>query len=98
MSDNNELIKQIKAFFEEETKRDKQVDEFSNDVINLAYQKLSTNIQELIQEEEDPIVLSELLKSFLDVTNMVKDKNTSKQQIMLKFFEQLNKYEQSRYY
>lgn len=96
---NDELIKQIKKFFEDEAiRRDNPVNKFSDDVINLAYQKISANLQDIIQNEEDPAVLAELLKSFLDVSQMIDNKGLQRQQTLLKLFEQLNKYEQSRYY
>lgn len=99
MSSNEELIKQIKQFFETEAlKENDTVKLFSKDVISTAYQKLSANIQDAIQNEEDPVVISEILQSFLNVTKMVDEQGLQKQQLLLKLFEQLNKYEQSRYY
>ena len=96
---NEELIKQIRQFFETEAlNKDNPVNIFSDDVISYAYQKLSANMKDVIQSEEDPAVLAELLKSFLDVTKMVDEKGLQKQQLLIKLFEQLNKYEQSRYY
>lgn len=96
---NEELIKQIKTFFEKEAlNKNNIVNQFSGDVINLAYQKLSANIQDMIQNEEDPLVIAEMLKNFLEVTKMVDEKGLQKQQLLIKLFEQLNKYEQSRYY
>lgn len=96
---NEDLIKQIKTFFEKEAlNKNNIVNQFSGDVINLAYQKLSANIQDMIQNEEDPLVIAEMLKNFLEVTKMVDEKGLQKQQLLIKLFEQLNKYEQSRYY
>lgn len=96
---NAELIKKIKDFFDNEiAEQDDAVTSFSNDVIDLAYQKISANLQNIIQAENDPMVLSELLQNFLQVTKLVDERNLPKQQIMLKFFEQLTKYEQSRYH
>lgn len=95
----NDTIKQIKEFFETEAlNKESAVNLFSNDVINLAYQKLSANIQEAIQNEEDPFVIAEMLKNFLEVTKMVDEKGLQRQQMLIKLFEQLNKYEQSRYF
>lgn len=96
---NEELIKQIKQFFEKEAlSKNKELKQFSDDVVNLAYQKLSANIQDMIQNEEDPMVLAEILQNFLNVTKMVDERGLQKQQLLIKLFEQLNKYEQSRYY
>ena len=97
--DNQELLNKIKEFFEQESLRKADiVNQFSEDVIKTAYQKLSVNLTDIIQNEEDPMVISELLQNFLNVTKMVNEKDLSKQQIMLKFFEQLSKYEQNRYF
>lgn len=97
--DNQELLNKIKEFFEQESLRKTDiVNQFSEDVIKTAYQKLSANLTDIIQDEEDPMVISELLQNFLNVTKMVNEKDLSKQQIMLKFFEQLSKYEQNRYF
>lgn len=97
--DNQELLNKIKEFFEQESLRKTDiVNQFSEDVIKTAYQKLSVNLTDIIQNEEDPMVISELLQNFLNVTKMVNEKDLSKQQIMLKFFEQLSKYEQNRYF
>lgn len=95
--DNNDLIKKIKTFFEKEANRDKTLDTFSNDVIDLAYQKLQNNFKDVIQTEEDPMVIMELLKNYLEVTKLVNEKDLPKQQYLLKLFEQLSKYEQNRY-
>ena len=43
-------------------------------------------------------VIAELLKSFLETTDMIEKKGLQRQQVLIKLFEQLNKYEQSRYY
>lgn len=99
MSSTTELIKKIKQYFEEElVKQNDATTQFSNDVVNLAYQKISANLQDIIQNEDDPMVLSELLQNFLQVTKMVEERNLPKQQIMLKFYEQLTKYEQNKYF
>lgn len=96
---NEDLIKQIKSFFEEENlKKNNVINQFSDDVIQLAYQKLSAGIQDMLVNEEDPMVISELLQNFLDVTKKIDEKGLQRQQILIKLFEQLNKYEQSRYY
>lgn len=99
MNDTKELIKQIKEFFEEETiNKENITKQFSNDVIALAYQKMSANVQDMIQNEEDPLVIAEVLKNYLEVTKMVDENGLQRQQVLLKLFEQLTKYEQSRYY
>lgn len=99
MSSNEELIKSIKSYFEKELDQQNNITNiFSEDVIKLAYAKISENIQDVINSEDDPLVLTEILKNYLELTKTIKDKDTQKQQIMLKFFEQLNKYEQSRYF
>lgn len=96
---NADLIKQIKTFFEEESiKNSDMVEQFSKDVIITAYQKLTANLTDMIQNEEDPMILSEMLKNFLEVTEAVENRNLPRQQLLLKLFEQLTKYEQSRYY
>lgn len=97
---NEELIKQIKQFFEKEAlSKNKELKQFSDDVVNYTYQKLSANILDTIRNnEEDPMVLAEILEKFLNVTKMVDERGLQKQQFLLKLFEQLNKYEQSRYY
>lgn len=96
---NSDIVKQIKQYFEKEALNENSPTKlFSNDVINLAYQKLSASMKDLLENEEDPAVLSELLKSFLEVTEMIDNKDNQKHQVLIKLFEQLNKYEQSRYY
>lgn len=96
---NEDLIKQIKSFFEEENlKKNNVINKFSDDVIQLAYQKLSAGMQDMLANEEDPMVISELLQNFLDVTKKIDEKGLQRQQVLIKLFEQLNKYEQSRYY
>lgn len=96
---NEDLIKQIKSFFEEENlKKNNVINKFSDDVIQLAYQKLSAGMQDMLVNEEDPMVISELLQNFLDVTKKIDEKGLQRQQVLIKLFEQLNKYEQSRYY
>lgn len=96
---NEDLIKQIKSFFEEEKlKKNNVINQFSDDVIQLAYQKLSAGMQDMLVNEEDPMVISELLQNFLDVTKKIDEKGLQRQQVLIKLFEQLNKYEQSRYY
>lgn len=96
--DTQSLIKKVKEFFEQENNKDTTLDTFSDEVIKTAYQKLQTNFQETIQVEDDPMVITELLKNYLEVTKMINEKDLPKQQYLLKLFEQLNKYEQSRYF
>lgn len=99
MSNNEDLVKQIKQFFEQEAlNKESPVNKFSTDVINLAYQKLSANVTNMIQNEEDPMVISEILQNFLSVSKMIDEKGLQRQQMLIKLFEQLNKYEQSRYF
>lgn len=99
MNDTKDLIKQIKKFFEEEAiNKENVVQQFSNDVVALAYQKMSASVTDMIQNEEDPLVIAEILKNFLEVTKMIDEKGLQRQQVLLKLFEQLTKYEQSRYY
>lgn len=99
MNDTKDLIKQIKQFFEEEAiNKENIVQQFSNDVVALAYQKMSASVTDMIQNEEDPLVIAEILKNFLEVTKMIDEKGLQRQQVLLKLFEQLTKYEQSRYY
>lgn len=97
--DNEEMMKQIRDFFEKEAlRKNDAVSQFSDNVINLAYQKLSAGVEDILQNKEDPMVIAELLKSFLETTDMIEKKGLQKQQVLIKLFEQLNKYEQSRYY
>ena len=99
MNVTKDLIKQIKQFFEEEAiNKENVVQQFSNDVVALAYQKMSASVTDMIQNEEDPLVIAEILKNFLEVTKMIDEKGLQRQQVLLKLFEQLTKYEQSRYY
>lgn len=99
MNSNEDLVKQIKQFFEQEVlNKESPVNKFSKDVINLAYQKLSANVSDMIQNEEDPMVISEILQNFLNVSKMIDEKGLQRQQMLIKLFEQLNKYEQSRYF
>lgn len=96
---NEELIKQVKALLEKNAvEQNSAVKMFSEDVITSAYQKMSASVTDMIENEEDPMVLAEILKSFLEVTKMVNEKDLNRQQVLIKLFEQLNKYEQSRYY
>lgn len=97
--DNHKLIKQIKDYFEQEAiNKNNIVNKFSDDIIITAYQKLSANVEDIIKNEEDPVILAETLKSFVETTKLINEKDLPKQQMLLKLFEQLNKYEQSRYY
>lgn len=99
MNSNEDLVKQIKQFFEQEVlNKESPVNKFSKDVIDLAYQKLSANVSDMIQNEEDPMVISEILQNFLNVSKMIDEKGLQRQQMLIKLFEQLNKYEQSRYF
>ena len=99
MSSNEEIINKIKQFFEEESlKKENVISKFSDDVVNLAYQKLTANLTDLIQNEEDPMVIAELLKNFLETSKLVDERGLPRQQFLLKLYEQLTKYEQSRYY
>lgn len=96
---NAELIKQVKQILNSTlVEQNSATALFSNDVINLAYQKISANLKDIIQQEEDPMVLSELLQNFLQITKLIEERDLPKQQLLLKFYEQLAKYEQSRYY
>ena len=57
MSSTTELIKEIKQYFEDElVKQNDATTKFSNDVINLAYQKISDNLQDIIQNELNAII------------------------------------------
>lgn len=97
--ENRELLNQIKDFFEKELKEQSNDSKiFADDVINLAYQKISAGLTDMIQAEEDPLVINEMLQQFLSTTKMVDERGLSKKQLLLKFFEQLSKYEQSKYY
>lgn len=97
--DLNTTIKEIKKYFEEEAiRKNNIVNQFSNEVISLAYQKISANMVDLIQNEDDPVMLSELLQNYLNVSKAVDEQGIQRQQFLLKLFEQLTKYEQSRYY
>lgn len=96
---NDQLIKQIKSFFEKENQEEnKDLKHFSDDVVNTAFKKMSENVTTLIENEEDPLSIAEMLKSYLEITKMVDERGLQKQQFLLKLFEQLTKYEQSRYY
>lgn len=100
MNNSNEnLIKDIKLYFEKELDKQNNINNiFSDDVVMLAYNKISENIQDVISSEEDPLVLTEILKNYLELTKIINDKDIQKQQVMLKFFDQLVKYDQSRYF
>lgn len=100
MNNSNEnLIKDIKLYFEKELDKQNNMNNiFSDDVVMLAYNKISENIQDVISSEEDPLVLTEILKNYLELTKIINDKDIQKQQVMLKFFDQLVKYDQSRYF
>lgn len=96
---NAELINKIKKFFEDEQlKKEDITTQFSDEVIKTAYQKMTASLTDMIQAEEDPMVIGELLSNFLNITKMVDERGLSRQQLLLKLFEQLTKYEQSRYY
>ena len=100
MNNSNEnLIKDIKLYFEKALDKQNNMNNiFSDDVVMLAYNKISENIQDVISSEEDPLVLTEILKNYLELTKIINDKDIQKQQVMLKFFDQLVKYDQSRYF
>lgn len=96
---NIEVLEKIKKLFDEELiSKNDPLEKFSEDVINLAYQKLSANIMDLISNEEDPMVINEILQNFLSVTKSIDERGLSKKQLILKYFEQISKYEQSKYY
>lgn len=95
----SDIIKDIKDYFENEIVRKNDATKaFSEDVINLALQKLSANVTDMIQSEEDPVVIAEIVKNYLTITKMIDERDLPRQQMLIKLFEQLNKYEQSRYY
>ena len=95
----SDIINKIKEYFnEEDLKKQDIVKQFSNDVVTTAYQKISQNLIDQIQDEEDPVILIELLSRYLELSKMVDERGLARQQVLLKLFEQLNKYEQSRYY
>lgn len=99
MSDIQNTIKQIREYFEaEELNKTDDLANFSNDVITMAYQKLCQSLEDILQQEEDPMVINELLSSFLNTEKMVSERGMSKKQLLLKLMDQLTKYEQSRYY
>lgn len=94
-----DIINKIKEYFNEENiKKQNIVKQFSDDVITMAYQKISENLTDQIQQEDDPLVLIELLGRYLEIGKLIDERGLARQQVLLKLFEQLNKYEQSRYY
>lgn len=99
---NNDIqttIQNIRKFFEIEViNKDDNLTKFSEDVITTAYQKLCQSLEDVIQNEDDPMVINELLSSFLNTEKMINDRNVNKNQLLLKLLDQLTKYEQSRYY
>ena len=99
---NNDIqttIQNIRKFFEVEViDKNDNLTKFSEDVITTAYQKLCQNLEDVIQNEDDPMVINELLSSFLNTEKMINDRNINKNQLLLKLLDQLTKYEQSRYY
>lgn len=99
---NNDIqttIQNIRKFFEIEViNKDDNLTKFSEDVITTAYQKLCQSLEDVIQNEDDPMVINELLSSFLNTEKMINDRNINKNQLLLKLLDQLTKYEQSRYY
>lgn len=99
---NNDIqttIQNIRKFFEVEViDKNDNLTKFSEDVITIAYQKLCQSLEDVIQNEDDPMVINELLSSFLNTEKMINDRNINKNQLLLKLLDQLTKYEQSRYY
>lgn len=99
---NNDIqttIQNIRKFFEVEViDKNDNLTKFSEDVITTAYQKLCQSLEDVIQNEDDPMVINELLSSFLNTEKMINDRNINKNQLLLKLLDQLTKYEQSRYY
>lgn len=94
---NHELLTNIKAMIETEivSKQNDPNKIFSDDVITLAYQKLSAGMTDLIQNESDPLLVNDLLQQFLTTSKMIDERNSSSKQFLLKAFEQLSKYEKS---
>lgn len=99
---NNDIqttIQNIRKFFEVEViNKNDNLTKFSEDVITTAYQKLCQSLEDVVQNEDDPMVINELLSSFLNTEKMINDRNINKNQLLLKLLDQLTKYEQSRYY
>ena len=94
-----DIINKIKEYFNEENiKKQNIVKQFSDDVVTVAYQKISESLTDQIQQEDDPLILIELLGRYLEISKMIDERGLARQQVLLKLFEQLNKYEQSRYY
>lgn len=90
---NTALIDKIKKYFEEEQQnREDITTQFSDEVIKLAYQKMTAGLTDIFQEEEDPMVIGEMLNNYLNVTKMIDERGLARQQFLLKLFEQLNKY------
>lgn len=97
--ETSDIINKIKEYFNEENiKKQNIVKQFSDDVVTVAYQKISENLTDQIQQEDDPLILIELLGRYLEISKMIDERGLARQQVLLKLFEQLNKYEQSRYY
>lgn len=93
------LVKQIKQFFEEEMSRKKTPSaQFSDEVVQLAQQKMTEGFKNLLEEETDPMVLAEVLKGYLETDKLISERGIARETLLLKLFEQMNKYEQSRYY
>ena len=76
---NNDIqttIQNIRKFFEIEViNKDDNLTKFSEDVITTAYQKLCQSLEDVIQNEDDPMVINELLSSFLNTEKMINDRN-----------------------
>lgn len=97
--ETSDIVNKIKEYFNEENiKKQNIVKQFSDDVVTVAYQKISENLTDQIQQEDDPLILIELLGRYLEISKMIDERGLARQQVLLKLFEQLNKYEQSRYY
>lgn len=97
--ETSDIVNKIKEYFNEENiKKQNIVKQFSDDVVTVAYQKISESLTDQIQQEDDPLILIELLGRYLEISKMIDERGLARQQVLLKLFEQLNKYEQSRYY
>lgn len=97
--DINSLIKEVQTTLVQSAVKDSQATkEFSDDLIDYAFDKLTRNIKSMIEEEEDPLVINEVLKGYVELTTSINDRDVRRQQQILKLHEQLVKYEQSRYW
>lgn len=96
---SDDIIKDIKQFFAKDMEKSADMhSEFSDEVIKFAYNKLADSVKSIVEDEEDPLIIAAALEEYLKITKLINDKDVNRNNTLLRLFEQLNKYEQAKFY